>query len=156
MTSSPHRFTAAAEELVWGGTTYTVIRVPAALAADAATEGTRRVAGTMDGVEVNVGLNRAPVLDDPYVYAGPVLLRRVRAEVGEPLRCELRPVDPDLVPVPDDVAAALAGAGMADPWEALRPAARRRLLQPVVEAVRPDTRARRVARLVRELGGGSP
>ena len=153
MTSSLHRFTAAAEELVWGGTAYTVIRVPSALAEQAATEGTRRAAGTMDGVEVNVGLNRAPVIDDVFVYAGPGLLRQVRAEVGEPLRCELRPVDPDLVPVPDDVAEALADAGMGERWEMLRPAARRRLLQPVTEAVRPDTRARRVARLVREVGG---
>ncbi|KUG54348.1 hypothetical protein AVL62_03780 [Serinicoccus chungangensis] len=72
MTSSPHRFTAAAEELVWGGTTYTVVRLPAALAEQADAEGTRRVGGTMDGVEVNLGLNRAPVPEDAFVYAGPV------------------------------------------------------------------------------------
>ena len=105
----------------------------------------------VEDVEVNVGLNRADVLPDAFSYAGKALLRRLGARPGDVVRCRLRPVDPDVVPVPEDVASAVDAAGATAAFEALRPAERRRRLHPVADAARDDTRARRVAALVRDL-----
>ena len=55
----------------WGASTYTVIRVPDALVDAARAVGTRRVAGALDEVEVNLALTRAPVLPDAFLWADP-------------------------------------------------------------------------------------
>lgn len=148
-----YRFRSHVEVVQWGRTAYTVIRVPEDLAALARERGTRRVAGSIDGVAVNAALNRAPVVEGPFLYAGKSLLRRMELEPGEQVDCALSPVDPDIVALPDDVRVALERAGSHDAWEALRPSARRRLLQPVEAARRPDTRARRIDELVSGLHG---
>lgn len=143
-------FDAALEPLAWGESSYVVVMVPDELVEAAAAAGTRRVEGTVDDAEVNVGLTRVGRVG-PFFYAGPALRRRLGVAVGDAVRCRLRPADPDLVPVADDVAAALAGAGMATRFEALPPPERRRLLQPVEAAARAATRERRVAALVTSL-----
>jgi|GEM_PF-2855577 len=71
-------FVGVVEPLAWGRSTYTVIRIPTALAAAARDAGTRRIGGTMDDVRVNLAVTRAPVIDDPFVWAGRSLLRRGR------------------------------------------------------------------------------
>lgn len=145
-------FDAPVEPLVWGRSTYTIIRADELLADAARAAGTRRAGGWIDEVEVNVGLNRADVLDDAYLYCGPALQRRLGVRVGDAVRLRLRPVDPDLVPLPPDVAAALDERGVLDAFLARRPAERRRLLMPVEDAAREETRRRRVEALVRQLG----
>lgn len=145
-------FESAIEPLVWGKSTYTVMPVPTELEAAARAAGTRRVAGTIDGVEVNVGLNRAERDGPSFIYAAAPMQRRLGAEPGDRLRCRLHPVDPDLVPIPGDVEQALTAAARLDAFEALSPADRRRRLQPIEAAVRPPTRASRIAALVRDLG----
>lgn len=150
-----HRFTGRLETVLWGRNHYTVIRVPAALADDARHAGTRRVAGTIDGVGVNVALNRVPVVDGSFLWAGRSLLRRLEAEPGEPVDCVLEPADPDAVDLPDDVRLALADAGATDRWEALPAPARRRRLHAVTSAGRAETRARRIADLVHALNDQS-
>ncbi len=150
-----HTFDAVVEPLEWGRSRYTIIRVPEALVDDARVEGTRRVAGTIDGVAVNLGLAGAPHVEGSFVWAGASLLHRLGAAAGEPVRCVLGPVDPDVVPVPPDVAAALADADLAGRWESLSAATRRRLLVPVESARREETRARRVAALTTQVGGVS-
>jgi hypothetical protein len=144
----PHRFEGRVESLEWGGSRYTIIRVPAELADDARAAGTRRVGGHIDDVRVNAALTRAPVVDGPFLWAGSGLLRRLRVEPGEPVECVLAPVDPDQVDLPADVEQALHDAGAMDAWDALRPASRRRRLQSVESARRADTRTRRIADLV--------
>lgn len=83
------------------------------------------------------------------------MLRRLGARTGDVVRCRLRPADPDEVPVPDDVHRALADAdadaGRLTTFEGRTPAERRRLLVPVQDAVRPETRRQRIAHLVRSL-----
>lgn len=143
-------FDAALEPLEWGDGTYVIVVLPDALADAASSARTRRLEGTLDDVEVNVGLARLDRIG-PFFYAGPALRRRLGAEVGDAVRCRLRPADPDRVLVPEDVAAALDRAGMRGRFEALGPPARRRLLQPVEAAVRAATRERRVAALVASL-----
>jgi hypothetical protein len=144
-------FDALVEVLAWGRNVYTVIRVEQALETAAKTAGTRRVEGTIDDVPVNVGLNRADVLPDAFMYAGKGLQRRLRAEPGDLVTCRLRPADPDEVPLADDVHRALADAGRLEAFHRRKAADRRRLLHPIEEAVRPDTRRQRIAALLRSL-----
>lgn len=139
------------EPMMWGSSSYTVVRVPDALVASARTAGTRRVGGQLDGVEVNLALTKAPVIDSTFVWAGASLLRRMRLEVGEPVSGSLAPVDPDFVPVPADLANALVQNGQSDAWDALAPTGRRRRLVPIESAGTEATRARRIMQLIDEL-----
>lgn len=151
MTDGWVTFDAPLEVLQWGRSAYPVVRVPAQLDAACRAERTRRVEGRVEDVEVNLGLNRADVVDDAFLYAGPWLQRRLGEGPGAVVRCRLRPVDPDVVPVPDDVRAALQEAGRLAAFEARRPAERRQLLHAVETAVQEATRRRRIARLVDDL-----
>lgn len=147
-------FDTLVEPLPWGRTTYTILRLDETLVDAAAAVGTRRVEGDIEGVAVNVGVNRADVLPDAFMYAGRALQRRLGVTPGDVVRCRLRPADPAHVPLPDDVRAALETAGRLEAFEGRSPPARRRLLQPVEEAAQAATRARRVAALVRALDPG--
>lgn len=153
MTGEPEwvEFDALVEVLVWGRNVYTVIRAADALEGAAKQFRTRRVEGTLDEVPVNLGLNRADVLPDAFIYAGKPLLRRLAARPGDVVHCRLRPADPDEVPLAEDVHGALSDAGRLDAFERKRPAERRRLLQPIDDAVRPVTRQQRLDALVRSL-----
>ena len=134
-----------------GAHTYTIIRLTPGLENAARTFGTRRVEGAIDEVPVNVGVNRADVLPDAFMYAGKALLRRLGARPGDLVHCRLRPADPDDVPLAEDVDRALADAGRLDAFERRTPAQRRRLLQPIEDAVKPGTRQQRIAALLRSL-----
>ncbi|WJL96874.1 YdeI/OmpD-associated family protein [Microbacterium sp. ET2] len=147
----PHEVTGFIEPMVWGRSRYTVLRVPASLVAAAEEAGTRRVAGRLEDVAVNLALTRAPVIDDTFVWTGSSLLRRLRLEAGDPVTGWLAPVDPDEVPVPEDLAEALAEAGLRGQWDQLPPATRRRQLVPIDGAATAATRARRIEALVRSL-----
>lgn len=144
-------FDALVEAMPWGRSVYTILRADEGLAAAARGAGTRRVEGTIEEVSVNVGLNRADVIPDAFIYAGRSLQRRLGATPGDVVRCRLRPADPDDVPVPDDVRRALADAGRLDAFERRTPPERRRLLQPVEDAATPATRQRRTAALLESL-----
>lgn len=146
------RFEAVVEPLVWGRSTYTILRVPETLARAATLARTRRVDGTIEDVEVNVGLNRADVIEETFIYAGKPMLRRLGVSLGDVVDCALQPADPDLVPLPPDVAHALAGSDQMGAFERLPAARRRQLLVPVEAAARADTRARRIEDLRRVLG----
>lgn len=151
MTPTPITFDAVLEPLHWGRSTYTVIRVPDALVEAAGRWPTRRVDGHIEDHQVNLGLNRTDVFPDAFLYAGSSLQRRLGAGPGDVVRCRLQPVDPDLVPIPADLAAALEQAGRLEDFERLTPGQRRRLLVPIDNAVRAGTRADRIAALVRGL-----
>jgi hypothetical protein len=139
------------EPMLWGGSNYTVIRVPEDVVAACASVGTRRVTGELEDVEVNLALTRAPVFSGTFVWAGASLLRRMRLEAGDPVSGHLAPVDPDHVPVPRDLADALAAAGLRDAWDALPASARRRRLVPVEAAATVTTRERRITSLIGDL-----
>jgi hypothetical protein len=144
-------FDAVVEVLPWGRNVYTILRVDESLAAAAKRFETRRVEGSIDGVQVNVGVNRADVLPDAFMYVGKALQRRIGAAPGDLVHCRLRPADADDVPLADDVHAALADAGRLDAFRRRTPAQQRRLLQPIEDAVRPATRQQRTAALIRSL-----
>jgi hypothetical protein len=136
------------EPMVWGRSNYTVIGVPQTLVDAAADLHTRRVGGQIEGVEVNLALTTAPAREGTFVWAGASLLRRVRLEAGDPVSGWLAPVDPDAVPVPDDVLEALMAAGARERWDSLSPSARRRHLAQIDLAATAATRAKRIATLV--------
>ncbi|MGG5260321.1 YdeI/OmpD-associated family protein [Phycicoccus avicenniae] len=110
---------------------------------------TRRVHGALEGVAVNVGVNRADVIPHSFVYVGRALLRRLDARPGDLVSCRLRPVDPDEVPIPDDVREALIAADVLAGFESLSPPRRRQLLRPVLDASSPRTRLSRIEALIR-------
>jgi hypothetical protein len=147
----PHVFDAVLEPLEWGRSTYVVVRLPVTVVDAAAACGTRRLAGRVDDVDVNLAITRADVIEDPFLWAGAGLRRRLGARPGDVVTCRLAPVDPDHVPVPPDVREAVAAAGVEPALASLRPAELRQRLVPVEDAVRPATRARRVADLVASL-----
>lgn len=147
----PMLFDARLDLMPWGRNVYTVIKVPNELAAWAGRESTRRVEGSLDGLAVNVGLNRADVIPDTFVYVGSGLQQRLGVRAGDVVRCVLAPADPDHVPVPDDVLDALKKAGRRNAFERKPASERRRLLAPVEGAARPATRERRIAALVASL-----
>lgn len=144
-------FDAPLEPMPWGKNVYTVVLMPEELAQAAAALKTRRVEGTMNGEPVNLGLNRADITPHAFVYAGKSLQRRLGIRPADVVECRLRPADPDEVPVPDDVATALADAGRTDAFERLRPAKRRQLLATIDFAASDATRASRIHDLVRGL-----
>ncbi|GAA3001631.1 YdeI/OmpD-associated family protein [Microbacterium aurantiacum] len=147
----PHSIDGVIEPLLWGRSRYTILRIPPALVSAAAHAGTRRVAGRLDGVEVNLALTRAPVIDDTFVWTGASLLRRMQLEAGDPVRGVLAPVDPDHVRLPHDLAEALTARGLVHRWDARTPSARRRMLVPIESAVTDATRRRRIAAALAEI-----
>lgn len=146
-------FDAALEPLEWGDGTYVIVVLPEALADAASGARTRRLEGTLDDVEVNVGLTRLDRVG-PYFCAGPALRRRLGVDVGDAVRCRLRPADPDRVPVADDVASALEGAGVSARFEAqrLRPRPALTPAPPLQQAGRTGCRAVRRGRRPRPPG----
>jgi Bacteriocin-protection, YdeI or OmpD-Associated len=145
-------FDAVLARLEWGRSGYTVVALPAALVTQARDDGTHRLDGWVDDVPVNVGIARADVLPDAFFYAGRPLQRRLGLRPGAAVRCRLRPVDPEVVPIADDVAAALATApAAAAAFDARTASQRRQLLQPVESAATDPTRARRIDALVAAL-----
>jgi hypothetical protein len=144
-------YDALLELLPWGRNVYTILRVEHTLEQAAATAKTRRVEGTIEDLSVNLGVNRADVLHDAFMYAGKSLQRRLQAAPGDVVHCRLRPADPNEVPLPDDVHRALARAGRLAAFETKSPSERRRLLQPIEEAAKPETRQQRTAALLRQL-----
>jgi Bacteriocin-protection, YdeI or OmpD-Associated/Domain of unknown function (DUF1905) len=140
-------FEAKVEPMVWGTTTYTILRLPA----DVVTllGATKRVMGEVNDHPVNLALTRSPVMDGVFLWAGQSLLDRVGIAPGDPVEVRLRPAPDDRVDVPDDVAIALRG--VIAQWESLTPGKRRGLLYQIDTAKTPVTRAKRIARLVESL-----
>lgn len=58
-----------------------------------------------------------------------------------------------VVEVPDDLSAAIRAAGLTEAWEGLSFTNRKELVRGVVEAKKPETRARRIEKAVATLGG---
>lgn len=144
-------FEGRVEPLTWGRANYTILRLPPEVAR--ALGPARRVEGEIAEHPVNLGVARADVVDGPFLWTGKALLDAAGIAPGEAVEVRLRPADPDAVDTPPDVAAALRAAGRIAAWEALTPGRRRALLHGVAGAKRAETRTRRIAALVAEVGG---
>jgi hypothetical protein len=87
------------------------------------------------------------------------MLKAIRAELGKgPGDSVLVTVERDLedrtIAVPDDLAAALAGAGVSAAFGALSFSHRREYVEWVEEAKRPETRSRRIEQTVARVAAG--
>ncbi len=142
-------FTARVEPLVWGKSTYTILRLPPDVAR--ALHPARRVEGEVNDHPVNLALTRAPVVEGVFLWAGQSLLDRVGITLGEPVEVRLRPAPDDRVDTPDDIAAALRAGGAFAAWDALTPGKRRGLIYQISTAKTDATRSKRIAALIRTL-----
>ncbi|MGZ2256188.1 YdeI/OmpD-associated family protein [Roseobacter sp. A03A-229] len=144
-------FEAVITPMEWGKNTYTVLRLPDEVTAELEAQGARRVEGELNDHPVNLALTKSPAIDGVFLYTGKALLRETGLEPGEVFEARLRPASPDAVEVPEDVMAALRGAGRSADWAALTPGKQRGLLHNVTTAKRAETRAKRIAKLVSGL-----
>lgn len=149
-------FEGVVEPLDWGGTIYTILRLPPDIARTLDAAGARRVEGEIDDHPVNLALTRAPVVEGTFLWAGRSLLDQLDITPGQRLAVRLRKADPDAVETPDDVGRALRSAGRWEAWQGLSAGKRRALLYQIATTKRPETRAKRIAALVRSLEGAEP
>ena len=112
-----------------------------------------RVEGEIAEHPVNMGVARADVIADAFLYTGKAFLAEAGIEPGETVEVRLRAGDPGHVEMPEGLAAAIRAAGLTAQWEALTPGRRRGLVHPIASAKRAETRARRVEALLAELRG---
>ncbi|WP_299548823.1 YdeI/OmpD-associated family protein [uncultured Tateyamaria sp.] len=143
-------FEGVIEPMERGKNTYTVLRLPDTVTA-ALPPKTRRIEGEFGDFPINLAVTKAPVINGLFVYTGKTFLRDSGLEVGQPFEARVRPVDPNLVDMPDDVLLALRSAGRAETWDALTPGQQRSRLHLVNTAKRTDTRAKRIQKLISEL-----
>jgi hypothetical protein len=144
------------EPVEWGRATYTVLRVPPAVAEALEAKGARRVEGEINDHPVNLALSRAPVVDGVFMWTGRTLLSRLGLRPGDVFEVRLRPAPADAVETPDDLTEALGAAGQTGRWQDLTPGRRRGLLYRIDSARSAATRARRIAGVVAELASGAP
>jgi Bacteriocin-protection, YdeI or OmpD-Associated/Domain of unknown function (DUF1905) len=149
-------FDGRVEPLVWGKSTYTILRLPDDAAATLAAHGAKRVEGEVNDHPVSLALTRAPVVDGVFVWAGRSLLDQIGIEPGQTIEVRLRPAPDDAVDTPHDVDHALRAAGAAALWDALTPGKRRGLLYQIGTARTAPTRAKRIATLLTSLTGEAP
>ena len=112
-----------------------------------------RVEGEIGEHPVNMGVARADVIPDAFLYTGKAFLREAGIEPGETVEVRLRAADPDAVEMPEGLDAAIRAAGLISEWKALTPGKRRGLVHPVARAKRAETRTRRIEALLAGLRG---
>ncbi|MEL6586172.1 MAG: YdeI/OmpD-associated family protein [Pseudomonadota bacterium] len=137
------------EPLVWGRSTYTILKLPADVVAALGTP--KRVEGEIADHPVNLAPSKSPELDGPFLWTGKAFLDAAGLAPGQLVEVRLRATDPDAVETPPDVMVALRMAGRLEAWAALTPGKRRGLLHQVDTAKRAETRVKRVAKLVAAL-----
>ena len=137
----------------WGKNVYTVLPLPEDIAMELERQGTRRVDIELNDHPFNVALTKAPVIPDTFVYAGKSVLREAGISPGEEIEVRLRRADPNLVDVPNDVMLAVRRANVVEAWASLTPGRQRGLLHQIDSAKKQETRARRIAQLVKTLAG---
>lgn len=91
-------FEAHVAPMVWGKSTYAIVRLPPDILT--APGKTRRVEGKFNEHPVNLAITRAPVIDDPFLWAGKALLDKAGLEPGEIFEARLRRAPDDLVEMP--------------------------------------------------------
>ena len=135
----------------WGKSTYTVLPIPGEIAAALKKMGAKRVEIELNDCPFNMALTKSPAISGTFIYAGKTILHLARISPGEEIDVRLRKADSNLVEVPNDVMAAMRAAALSDTWSALTPGKQRGLLHNINTAKRPETRAKRIAQLIKLL-----
>jgi hypothetical protein len=149
-----NRFKAKLEPVPHGGL---FVVVPAAVAAKAQLAHGARVRGTVNGVAYRSSLMKYSGVFHLGVHKATANAAGVsggkRVEVTIELDDEPLPTDT----VPDDLVAALARDRSAKAsWVKLAPAVRRGYVKNLLDAQKPETRARRIAKIVETVREGVP
>ena len=149
-----NRFKAKLEPVPHGGL---FVVVPAPVAADAGLVHGARVRGTVNGVAYRSSLMKYSGVFHLGVHkataSSAAVAKGTRVEVTVELDDEPLPTDT----VPDDLAAALRRDAKASAsWAGLAPAVRRGYVKDVQEAKKPETRTRRITKIVDTLRTGVP
>lgn len=142
-------FEGVVEPLVWGRSTYTILRLPPEVSG--ALGRAKRLEGEIAEHPVNLAPTRAPAIEGQFLWAGQSLLDRLGITPGEVVEVRLRPAPDDRVDTPPDIEAALRDHGLTGVWEALPPGKRRGLLYKIDTAKTAATRAKRITALMTEL-----
>ncbi|MEL6640322.1 MAG: YdeI/OmpD-associated family protein [Pseudomonadota bacterium] len=135
----------------WGKSTYTVLPIPDDVSAALFANGAKRVEGEIGDFPINLALTKSPVMGQVFVYTGKSFLRESGISPGEEVEVRMRPAPDQLVETPEDLVFALRQAEMSDRWAALTPGKRRGLIHTVTTAKRPETRAKRIAKILAEI-----
>lgn len=135
----------------WGKSVYTVLPIPDQIADTLLSQKAKRVEGEINDHPVNLALTKAPVIDGVFLWAGKALLDEISISPGEVLDVRLRKADDRLVEVDDDVMLAIRQAGASDRWNALTAGKQRGLLHVIGTAKRPETRLKRIAKMIEDL-----
>ncbi len=143
------RFEAPIEAAINGGA---FVSVPAGIVAELGGGGRIPVAATFDGLAYTgsiVNMGSGPCLG---------ILKAIRTELGkQPGDVVVVTVERDTaartVTVPDDLAAALAAAGLRTAFDNLSFSHRREHVRAILDAKRPATRTRRIAKTLEALRG---
>ena len=144
-------FEGTVEPMEWGNSTFTVLRLPDEIAEALKSAGVKRVEGEIADHPVNLAPTTAPAIDGMFLWTGKSLLKRIGIVPGERVEVRLRPADANAVETPDDVTRALLSSGQLDSWEALTPGKKRGLIHQIESAKKPETRARRITKLMKDL-----
>jgi hypothetical protein len=139
------------EPLVWGNSTYTILRLPPHIADDLAKGGTKRVEGELAEHPINLALSRGAGVEGVFLWAGQSLLDRTGLLVGRIVEVRLRPAPDDLVDTPEDVLTALHQGDALAQWGCLTPGKQRGMIYKIITAKTDGTRAKRIAALVSSL-----
>ncbi len=78
------------EAVTWGRSVYTILKLPADIAAALEAAGAKRVEGEIKEHAVNLALSRAPVVDGLFLWTGKSLLDRAEIDPGEVFEVRLR------------------------------------------------------------------
>lgn len=146
-------FEGRVEPMVWGKTTYTILRLPPGIVAQLPLADTRRIDLEVNDRSLNAAVTTHHEGDGHYVWMGKTTLSQLAIDPGDWLEVRLRPASPDEVDLPEDVALALRGADLTADWEALTPGKRRGMLHQINTVKRAETRAKRIAKLMDALAG---
>jgi len=143
------RFTARLEPVSHGGM---FVAVPAAVAEAAGVAHAARVRGSVNGASYRSSLMKYSGVFHMHVHKA--TLAEAGAKLGDRVRVTIEP-DPEPLPtdaVPPDLSRALARAPSAKAaFAALAPSHRREHVKYILDAKKPETRARRIAKTVADL-----
>ncbi|MEM9716544.1 MAG: YdeI/OmpD-associated family protein [Pseudomonadota bacterium] len=135
----------------WGDSIFTVLPIPKDITDTLSASGARRVDIELNDHPFNMALTKAPVIDDVFVYTGKSVLKAAGISPGDIIDVRLRKADSNQVDVPEDVMLAIRAADASDLWAGLTPGKMRGLLHQVTSAKRPETRAKRIQKLILDL-----
>lgn len=144
-------FEACITPMQWGETIYTVLPLPPEVLS--ALGPAKRVEGEFAEHPINLAIAKAPknIIETSFLWTGKSLLDRIGISPGVTFEARLRPSDPNMVDVPQDVMHALRSSGTLEGWDSLTPGKKRGALHQIESAKRAETRIKRISALISDL-----